>query len=167
MKTAWLVSLFLHLLAIGALHLVAPSAIQSSRLVDVDLFEGRRSVRPGVKRVVKAARGVDPAVGPNAVPASNAALLADGGECESCAAAAVAVEYRPAPPYPADAQEAGLEGEILVEVRTDESGFVKNIELVKSSGHAVLDQSVVNTVKTWRLKPLKTVRVPINFHLET
>lgn len=76
-------------------------------------------------------------------------------------------EYRPAPAYPLAAQEAGIEGEILLEIQADEKGRVTEIRMVKSSGHAVLDESVVATVKTWRLRPRQTVRVPVNFRLET
>jgi len=168
-KKAWLVSLILHGTALLALLRAPQAPPRAARLVDVDWLESASGSRPAAKRDGAAVRSaVAREIAFHSPAAEAPADGATGGgrdrECESCAGI---VEYRPAPPYPEDAQEAGLEGEILVEIKTDEEGFVKNVELVKSSGHAVLDLSVLNTVKTWRLRPLKTVRVPVSFHLES
>jgi TonB family protein len=77
------------------------------------------------------------------------------------------IEYRPSPHYPMDALAEKLEGDILIEVKTDRSGFIEKIEIIRGSGHTILDNEALETVKNWRLKPLKKIRVPINFHLNS
>lgn len=94
------------------------------------------------------------------------------------AATVVAIEppsYRrnPAPPYPAIAQRNGWEGTVLVRVEVSANGRATAVSVVTSSGHALLDESALNTVKRWRFAPARlagqptsgTVQVPITFTL--
>lgn len=78
----------------------------------------------------------------------------------------------PLPPYPIAARRLGLEGEVLLRVFVAADGRPTNVVVLKSSGHAMLDESAVETVRTrWRFVPATrggvpvddTVQVPIRF----
>ncbi len=74
-------------------------------------------------------------------------------------------DYRPSPSYPEEAIEDELEGEVLLELKTNEDGRVFIAELKKSSGYSILDEEAIKTVKKWRLTPSIKVIVPIRFQL--
>ncbi|MGH7895239.1 MAG: TonB family protein [Candidatus Binatia bacterium] len=78
----------------------------------------------------------------------------------------------PLPPYPIAARQLGLEGEVLLRVFVAADGRPTNVVVLKSSGHAMLDESAAQTVRTrWRFIPATrngvpvddTVQVPIRF----
>lgn len=76
------------------------------------------------------------------------------------------VEFKPQPIYPIQAKNEKLTGSLLLELMTDQEGFVESIVIQKSSGHEVLDNEAVKTLKTWRLSPLSRVIVPVEFQLQ-
>ncbi|MBN1271011.1 MAG: TonB family protein [Candidatus Aminicenantes bacterium] len=55
------------------------------------------------------------------------------------------------PVYPRIAQEAGVEGTVILELTTDIYGRVKNQKILRSI--PLLDQAAVNAVRQWRYKP--------------
>lgn len=58
------------------------------------------------------------------------------------------------PAYPEDARQRGQKGHVLLRVLVDKYGFVRNPELVVSSGYAQLDQASIDAVKDrWRWEP--------------
>jgi len=69
----------------------------------------------------------------------------------------------PKPVYPMEAREKGCEGEVLLRVEVLSNGRVGQIEVKKSSGYEILDQSALTTVKRWRFIPAKKGEVPIPF----
>jgi len=79
----------------------------------------------------------------------------------------------PSPIYPPEARKKGYEGEVLLKVEVLADGRVGQIELRRSSGHAVLDSSAFTAVKHWRFIPAKKgenpvslwVNIPIKFQL--
>lgn len=79
----------------------------------------------------------------------------------------------PPPPYPILARRRGLEGVVVLAVWVDDLGQAQSVSLHRSSGHAVLDQSALETVKTWRFVPARrgghtvaaAIEVPIRFAL--
>jgi protein TonB len=73
---------------------------------------------------------------------------------------------QPAPEYPQEAREKGLEGTVVISIVTDESGAVKEATLVTSSGHTVLDVAALSAVKQWKLSPSQTVEAPIVFRFQ-
>ncbi|MDP9912003.1 TonB family protein [Variovorax boronicumulans] len=104
--------------------------------------------------------------------AATAALLA------ACAAPPPPApgEWSPQPPnpnapYPAESRMNGEQGMVLLRVRTTPAGLPASVEVKESSGHARLDRSAVETVRTWRFKPTPddgTVvwrEVPIRFFI--
>lgn len=81
--------------------------------------------------------------------------------------------YNPAPKYPAVAKRRGYEGTTLLLVEVLPDGVVGSVEVLRSSGHEVLDRSAVRAVKRWRFVPAEMdgrpvamhVRIPVRFEL--
>jgi len=80
----------------------------------------------------------------------------------------------PRPPYPTLARRRGWEGLVVVLVMVNELGLAQSVELHQSSGHDILDQSALTTVRSWRFSPARrgghtvpaSVQVPIRFSLD-
>ena len=71
------------------------------------------------------------------------------------------------PTYPLIARSNELEGTVLVEIEFNESGKVQKILLINSSGHTSLDNSVLNTVKEWQIKPaIKAIKLRKKFEFK-
>jgi protein TonB len=82
--------------------------------------------------------------------------------------------HNPAPSYPAQAEEEGWEGRVLLKVHVMANGRPDSVSVQKSSGYEVLDHAAVNIVKSsWHFVPAKRgdtpidgwVTVPIAFNL--
>lgn len=79
----------------------------------------------------------------------------------------------PYPHYPMSARRNGQQGRVVIRIAVAADGHATAAEVVESSGHAVLDQSAVDTLKTWRLDPALAggkpvpgqVNVPVRFRL--
>ncbi|HVY54826.1 MAG TPA: energy transducer TonB, partial [Thermodesulfobacteriota bacterium] len=79
----------------------------------------------------------------------------------------------PKPEYPRIAKRHGYEGLVVLNVFVMESGGVGKIEIRKSSGYEVLDNSALDAVRKWTFIPGKKngraisswVVVPIRFDL--
>lgn len=77
------------------------------------------------------------------------------------------------PNYPLAAVRMRLEGVVMLRLTINTSGAVTDVELVKSSGHQILDQAAINAVSTWQGTPAKRwgravesiERLPIRFRL--
>ncbi|MDO9103724.1 MAG: energy transducer TonB [Methylovulum sp.] len=82
--------------------------------------------------------------------------------------------HNPSPEYPEAAMDRGLEGKVLMKVHVQPSGKPDTVTVTKSSGHTILDDAAVRTVKQWSFVPAmrgKTpiagwVTVPIAFNLQ-
>jgi protein TonB len=81
----------------------------------------------------------------------------------------------PPPNYPAVAARQGWQGTVLLKVRVLSSGRVDSVEVQKSSGHKLLDEEAIATVRAWQFTPSKRgetpidgwATVPIEFKLDT
>ncbi len=74
--------------------------------------------------------------------------------------------YSPAPKYPAAARAKGLEGKGLFRlVLNQDTGEVLRVEILKSTGHNILDQAATEAYRRWRFKPgqFTAVEIPTNF----
>jgi periplasmic protein TonB len=81
-----------------------------------------------------------------------------------------AINRCPAPRYPQQAREKGIEGKVILKVTVDEDGNVRRVRLEKSSGSKILDRRAVITVrKRWHFEPArrgaKTVESELNVEL--
>jgi periplasmic protein TonB len=81
----------------------------------------------------------------------------------------------PPPDYPAAAARQGWQGTVLLRVRVLSTGKVDDVEVQKSSGHKILDEQAIATIRGWLFAPSKRgatpidgwATVPIEFKLDT
>lgn len=59
------------------------------------------------------------------------------------------------PAYPAEAVRRRLEGTVLLRLWISAAGEVERVEVVRSSGHGILDRSAVEAVSSWRGQPAR------------
>jgi TonB family protein len=71
-------------------------------------------------------------------------------------------KINPKPRYPMIARRSGYQGVVLLRVWVMENGKVGKIELERSSGYEMLDQSAIDAVKGWVFIPGKKNGVPIS-----
>ncbi len=82
--------------------------------------------------------------------------------------------YRPRPKYPRIARRGGLEGTVVLKVLVNTRGLVRGCRVHKSSGHRILDERAVKTVRKWTFEPGRKgakpsamwVKVPIRFQMK-
>lgn len=109
-------------------------------------------------------------------PVSTPAPLPDPGRSTTHSGGALEVPSyfrNPPPPYPLEARRQKLEGSVLLTADVDDKGQVTSVALKQSSGSGFLDDSALQTVKTWRFKPARlagiavstSVDIPIRFKL--
>ena len=80
----------------------------------------------------------------------------------------------PRPPYPRVARRMGWQGKVVLNVEVLAEGRAGEVELQRSSGHEILDNAAIQTVKTWKFAPARRFGqpvtqwflVPIKFSLE-
>ncbi|MDO8207918.1 MAG: energy transducer TonB [Gallionella sp.] len=80
----------------------------------------------------------------------------------------------PRPAYPMAARRMGWQGRVILNVEVLAEGACGEVSVLHSSGHEVLDNAAMNTVKSWRFVPAKRAgrivtqwfKVPIVFSLE-
>lgn len=86
----------------------------------------------------------------------------------------VAALNNPKPPYPLAARRLGIEGRVVLRVHVLADGRCDDVQLARSSGSALLDESALSTVRRWRFLPATrggtpvaaSVNVPISFRLD-
>ncbi len=82
-------------------------------------------------------------------------------------------EVNPPPLYPRLARRLGKQGAVLLEVFVSASGRVEEVKVATGSGHGILDEAALETVRGWRFAPglrngrpaAMWVRVPVRFEL--
>jgi protein TonB len=80
----------------------------------------------------------------------------------------------PPPPYPGKARHRRQEGTVVLEVRVSSGGSVDDLRIKESSGHRILDQAAMSSVRKWVFEPGRrnglpiamTVLVPVRFTLQ-
>ncbi|MFH0796951.1 MAG: energy transducer TonB [Candidatus Omnitrophota bacterium] len=77
--------------------------------------------------------------------------------------------YSPVPSYPDWAKERGVEAYLELKLWVEESGEVKEVSILKSSGYLDLDRICIETVSRWRFAPQEGeptwAILPLRFHL--
>lgn len=79
----------------------------------------------------------------------------------------------PKPLYPSAARRRGMQGIVLLSIKVNKKGFVESINIEKTSGFRILDQSAVKSVSEWQFVPAKkenqfvssVVELPVRFYL--
>ena len=59
----------------------------------------------------------------------------------------------PHPPYPILARKKGWQGSLTLEVSVNKLGIVEEVEINKSSGYSILDNTSKKTIKEWKFRP--------------
>ena len=86
------------------------------------------------------------------------------------------VPLRPIKPkYPEIAQEAGIEGTVVVQVFVDANGRVKETVILKGIPNTGLDEAATNAIRIVRFRPAKQreravgvwISIPVNFRLKS
>jgi protein TonB len=86
----------------------------------------------------------------------------------------VASLNNPRPAYPLAARRRGIEGRVLLAAHVNAEGDCTEVRLKRSSGHALLDEAALGSVRHWRFIPARRgnhsvdswVDVPVSFRLE-
>lgn len=73
-----------------------------------------------------------------------------------------AADHNPAPPYPYVARLNGWEGVVHLKVQVEKDGRPSQVSVQQSSGHSVLDESAVQTIKRWRFRAARRGAVEIS-----
>jgi protein TonB len=81
--------------------------------------------------------------------------------------------FQKKPRYPDLARRAGIEGQAVVKALVDIDGSVMDVQILKSSGNQMLDESALVAARKWKFSPAKQrdkyvrvyVSIPINFRL--
>jgi protein TonB len=69
--------------------------------------------------------------------------------------------HNQSPEYPEMAIFLGYQGNALVRIKVSAKGLTEGVEILRSSGHKILDESTVNALKKWRFTPSKRGNTPI------
>jgi periplasmic protein TonB len=80
----------------------------------------------------------------------------------------------PPPAYPPLARRRNYQGTVMLDVLVDRQGRATQVNVARSSGHTLLDQSALESVRRWRFEPARRfgqpvemwVQVPVRFALE-
>ncbi len=78
------------------------------------------------------------------------------------------------PKYPEIAQEAGIEGTVIVQVFIDKKGRVKETLILKGVEHTGLNEAAIEAIRKTRFRPAKQreravgvwISIPVNFRLK-
>jgi protein TonB len=82
-------------------------------------------------------------------------------------------DLNPPPHYPRVARRRNYAGTVMLDVLVTVEGRVEQVRIVESSGHDVLDQSALKSVKGWQFTPARQgdrpvemwVQVPVRYEL--
>jgi protein TonB len=81
---------------------------------------------------------------------------------------AIRSQIEKAKAYPEAARRDGLEGTVDLRFRITPAGWVETVEIVHSSGHAILDESALQTVRRAAPYPVIAgwIRLPLAYRLD-
>jgi protein TonB len=85
----------------------------------------------------------------------------------------VGSSQNPRPPYPPAAFVARIEGRVIVKVHVMSDGKPAEVQLLQTSGSALLDKSALDTISRWELQPARQngqaidqwIEIPIHFRV--
>jgi periplasmic protein TonB len=63
--------------------------------------------------------------------------------------------HNPSPEYPEMAIFLGYQGNAIVRIKVSAKGFSEGVDILRSSGHKILDEAVTKALKKWRFTPSK------------
>ncbi len=69
--------------------------------------------------------------------------------------------HNPSPEYPEMAIFLGYQGNAIVRIKVSAQGLSKGVEILRSSGHKILDESTIKALRKWRFTPGKQGNAPM------
>ena len=57
--------------------------------------------------------------------------------------------------YPAEARQKGMAGKVILRITIDKDGNVQDVEVYKSSGHDILDETAKEMARKWQFQPAR------------
>jgi protein TonB len=95
-------------------------------------------------------------------PSKPKLLVAKSNEapCTEELVKAVPPPSRPSPKYTPEAENAGIEGKVRLELKVNERGEVETAKVLQGLGYG-LDESAIQTVKRWQFRPATLCGKPV------
>jgi len=142
--------------------------------VEVPVKEVVKEVRkPVKKKAVAASQPKSAPRKPSAEPALDSMPVMQPAIPDSSPTYHAAHLNNPRPHYPNAARRRGLQGRVLLYVEVMPAGHCGHIDIKQSSGHSILDEAAVESVRQWRFVPAyhaglavtRWLYVPVRFEL--
>ena len=151
---------------------VAPAAGQSLERIPPGTVTSERAAAPGTKQNQVPAPETAPDPGGKKGSSETASLPQDGESLVAADYAHASLGNQP-PRYPRRARRDGLEGRVVLSARVSAAGRIIGLEVVRSSGHEILDRAAFRAVNRWTVRPARQgsrpvsseIRIPILFRL--
>ncbi|MEI6066217.1 MAG: energy transducer TonB [Methylococcaceae bacterium] len=86
---------------------------------------------------------------------SSAMMLPPAGSTSAIDNFPVSDSHNPSPEYPEMAIFLGYQGTAVIRIKVSAQGVSKGVEILRSSGHKILDESAAKALKKWRFTPSK------------
>jgi len=99
----------------------------------------------------------------NALIMATAANQETAAKIEPFIEADINADYaeNPKPDYPSIARSMGWQGKVMLRVQVSDQGLSDAVEIERSSGYDMLDESALEAIKQWRFTPAKHGETPI------
>jgi TonB family protein len=91
--------------------------------------------------------------------------VAESGHSRNTTQAQRRALYAPRPEYPLAAQKRHWTGHGVFACKIRSDGTVASVDVLRSTGHQMLDQAAITAFRQWRFQPgnMKPVNIPITF----
>lgn len=174
--TAWVLSALAHVTLLAGIGALPFSTAQPGVFREMEVTLTMSDAAPAAARS-RAPAAVMTTTASSHTPTASSVAENSGGEQhdESLVESRydVAALNNPKPPYPLAARRQGAEGRVVLRAQVLEDGHCAEVRIVRSSGHALLDETALATVRRWRFVPATRagkavsswVEVPIHFQL--
>ena len=86
---------------------------------------------------------------------SSAMMMPPAGSTSATDNFPVSDSHNPSPEYPEMAVFLGYQGTTVIRIKVSVQGISKGVEILRSSGHKILDESAAKALKKWRFTPGK------------
>ena len=70
--------------------------------------------------------------------------------------------HNPSPEYPEMAVFLGYQGDAVIRIKVSAKGLSAGVEILRSSGHKILDESAAKALRQWRFTPSKHGNTPMS-----
>ena len=93
---------------------------------------------------------------------SAAVVMPSGGKASARDNFPVSDIHNPSPEYPEMAVFLGYQGSSVIRIKVSAEGLSTGVEIVRSSGHKILDEAAAKALKQWRFTPGKHGNGPMS-----